>query len=89
VAGRDEPGSGGNAKHFHRLAARPGQHRIRSDSHRRRLWRDRLPAIFVGSEGLGRGAEGAWLGMCIAFGATSLLLWQRFAADLKRLTKAP
>jgi len=48
-----------------------------------------LPAIFVGSEGLGWGAQGAWLGMCIAFGATSLLLWQRFAADLERLTKAP
>lgn len=47
-----------------------------------------LPAIFLGSQGLGWGAEGAWLGMCIAFGATSLLLWQRFAVDLERLTKA-
>lgn len=47
-----------------------------------------LPAIFVGSQVLGWGAEGAWLGMCLAFGATSLLLWQRFAADLGRLVKA-
>ncbi|MNV64664.1 Multidrug resistance protein NorM [compost metagenome] len=47
-----------------------------------------LPAIFVGSQGLDWGVEGAWLGMCIAFGATSLLLWQRFAVDLERLTKA-
>ncbi len=44
-----------------------------------------LPAIFLGGHGLGWGAEGAWLGMCIAFGATSLLLWHRFAADLERL----
>lgn len=44
-----------------------------------------LPAIFLGSQGLGWGAEGAWLGMCLAFGATSLLLWQRFASDLGRL----
>lgn len=47
-----------------------------------------LPAIFLGSQVLGWGAEGAWLGMCIAFGATSLLLWQRFAAVLGRLLSA-
>lgn len=45
-----------------------------------------IPAIFLGSHGWCGGAEGAWLGMCIAFGATSLLLWQRFAADLERQT---
>lgn len=44
-----------------------------------------LPAIFLASHGLGGGAEGAWLGMCIAFGATSLLLWRRFVTDLGRL----
>lgn len=43
-----------------------------------------LPAVYVCSQVLGWGAEGVWLGMCIAFGAASLLLWRRFAGDLKR-----
>lgn len=47
-----------------------------------------LPAIFLGSQRLGWGAEGAWLGMCIAFGTTSLLLWQRFTKDLGRVVSA-
>ena len=38
--------------------------------------------MFVCGAGLGRAGEGVWLGLCIAFGATSLLLWRRFVADL-------
>lgn len=43
------------------------------------------PAIFVFSDGLGWHDKGVWLGMCVAFGTTSLLLWRRFTADLARM----
>jgi len=47
-----------------------------------------LPAMLLCSHGLGGGGEGVWLGTCIAFGATSLLLWRRFTADLAQLPHA-
>jgi len=45
-----------------------------------------LPAMLFCS-GLGLGGSGVWLGICISFGATSALLWRRFAAELKQLSR--
>lgn len=44
-----------------------------------------IPALFLCSGRLGMHGEGVWLGLCIAFGVTSLLLWRRFLSNLKRI----
>lgn len=46
-----------------------------------------LPAILLLGTWLGWGGEGVWLGLCIAFGATSALLWRSFALDLRRIAQ--
>jgi MATE family multidrug resistance protein len=46
-----------------------------------------IPAIFLCSDWLGWGGHGVWLGLCIAFGSTSLLLWRCFVADLRRVSR--
>ncbi len=50
-------------------------------------WLIGIPTIFFCSDWLGWGGEGVWLGLCIAFGASSLLLWRRFTADLERMSQ--
>jgi len=42
-----------------------------------------MPALWVCSRWMGEGGAGAWLGLCIAFGATSVLLWHRFACKVR------
>ncbi|MFC4422791.1 MATE family efflux transporter [Cupriavidus pampae] len=46
-----------------------------------------LPAILLLGTWLGWRGEGVWLGLCIAFGATSALLWRSFALDLRRIAQ--
>lgn len=47
-----------------------------------------MPAVVICSVGLGWEGEGVWLGLCMAFGASSVLLWRRFVADLARMPRA-
>ncbi len=51
-------------------------------------WLIGIPAIVFFGYWLGWQGEGVWLGLCVAFGATSALLWRRFMADLKRLPQS-
>ncbi|MGO4326954.1 MATE family efflux transporter [Cupriavidus sp. 2TAF22] len=50
-------------------------------------WLIGIPAILFCSDWLGWGGAGVWFGLCIAFGASSVLLWRRFMADLKRISQ--
>lgn len=45
-----------------------------------------LPAMLLFSNVLGLGGAGVWLGICVSFGATSVLLWRRFSAELRQLS---
>lgn len=48
-------------------------------------WLIGIPTMLICSNWLGWEGEGVWFGLCIAFGTSSMLLWRRFAADLKRI----
>lgn len=43
-----------------------------------------IPAMVLCSDCLDWGGEGVWAGLCLAFGATSLMLWRRWIAGLTR-----
>ncbi|RYF26872.1 MAG: MATE family efflux transporter, partial [Comamonadaceae bacterium] len=51
-------------------------------------WLIGVPAILICSEHLGWEERGVWLGLCFAFGATSLLLGRRFHTELDQLSRA-
>lgn len=46
-----------------------------------------IPAILLLSHQLKLEAQGVWLGLCVAFGATSILLWRQFRRDLEAHTR--
>ena len=50
-------------------------------------WLIGVPAIYICAEQLAWEERGAWLGLCFAFGATSLLLWRRFHSELDQLSR--
>jgi multidrug resistance protein, MATE family len=52
-------------------------------------WLVGMPGMAACGYGLGWGGRGIWFGLCLGFGATSLLLWRRFKADLRLAAKAP
>ncbi|BAI76465.1 multidrug resistance protein (plasmid) [Azospirillum sp. B510] len=49
-------------------------------------WLIGIPAMALCAYPLGLGGHGVWFGLCLGFGATSLLLWRRFLLDLRPLT---
>ncbi|AWB08174.1 MATE family efflux transporter (plasmid) [Azospirillum humicireducens] len=49
-------------------------------------WLIGIPAMALCAYPLGLGGYGVWFGLCLGFGATSLLLWRRFFLDLRPLT---
>ncbi|PWC91349.1 multidrug transporter [Azospirillum sp. TSH100] len=49
-------------------------------------WLIGIPAMALCAYPLGLGGYGVWFGLCLGFGATSLLLWRRFLLDLRPLT---
>ncbi len=51
-------------------------------------WMIGVPAMALCAYPLGLDGLGVWFGLCLGFGATSLLLWRRFLSDLGRLTGA-
>ncbi len=46
-------------------------------------WCIGIPAMVVCGYPLGWSGNGVWFGLCLGFGATSLLLWRRFVASVK------
>lgn len=46
-------------------------------------WLIGIPAMAICGHWIGWGGQGIWFGLCLGFGATSLLLWWRFVADLR------
>ena len=51
-------------------------------------WLIGIPAMAAFAHVTEWGAYGVWLGLCLGFGATSLLLWLRFTVELRRLSAA-
>lgn len=51
-------------------------------------WLIGIPAMALCALPLGLGGYGVWSGLCLGFGATSLLLWRTFVLDLRRLSGA-
>ncbi|WP_062117736.1 MATE family efflux transporter [Aureimonas sp. AU40] len=51
-------------------------------------WLIGIPAMAFCAHATGWGAYGVWFGLCLGFGATSLLLWLRFTVELRRLAAA-
>lgn len=49
-------------------------------------WLIGVPAMALCAYPLGLNGYGVWSGLCLGFGATSLLLWRRFLLDLHGLT---
>ncbi|MDR7010042.1 MATE family efflux transporter [Paraburkholderia strydomiana] len=45
-------------------------------------WLVGIPAMALLAFGAGRKGPGVWSGLCVGFGVTSILLWQRFRRDL-------
>ena len=51
-------------------------------------WLIGIPAMAVFARATEWGAYGVWFGLCLGFGATSVLLWLRFTVELRRLSAA-
>ncbi len=51
-------------------------------------WLIGIPAMALCAHATGWGPYGVWFGLCLGFGATSLLLWRRFTLELARLAAA-
>lgn len=49
-------------------------------------WLIGIPAMAIFGFWIGWRAHGIWLGLCLGFFATSLLLWRQFTAELRRVT---
>lgn len=50
-------------------------------------WLIGVPAILICGERFGWEERGVWMGLCVAFGSTSLLLWRRFHTELSQLSR--
>lgn len=49
-------------------------------------WEIDIPAMALCGYPLGWNGKGVWFGLCLGFRVTSLLLWRRFMAELKRMS---